>query len=257
MFLPFFDTLRKNDVPVSLREFLSFLEAMRAGLATSLHSSGDEALPYATSPYDLSLPRRVLHASLSQRFGLHSLLAIGLLDLNEINAAHTSPTPDAITQVGGELRVDLSPFTLRADSIASIRGGQETFKSSNLTADVTIQTLELSAGFGRFGVGPSLTHSPWRWRDDGLPGAFPNRRTEAITGVSSMLRIPVDSLSVALEVDTITPQLDESLAWDRSELGLSLKFFDLAGCVEVGIQGTRYATPEAFDLFFFANVGPF
>lgn len=34
MFLPFFDTLRKNDVPVSLREFLSFLEAMRAGLAT-------------------------------------------------------------------------------------------------------------------------------------------------------------------------------------------------------------------------------
>lgn len=34
MFLPFFDTLRKNDVPVSLREFLSFLEAMREGLAT-------------------------------------------------------------------------------------------------------------------------------------------------------------------------------------------------------------------------------
>ncbi len=34
MFLPFFETLRKNNVPVSLREFLSFLEAMRAGLAT-------------------------------------------------------------------------------------------------------------------------------------------------------------------------------------------------------------------------------
>ena len=34
MFLPFFETLRKNKVPVSLREFLSFLEAMRAGLAT-------------------------------------------------------------------------------------------------------------------------------------------------------------------------------------------------------------------------------
>ena len=34
MFLPFFDNLRKNGVPVSLREFLSFLEAMRAGLAT-------------------------------------------------------------------------------------------------------------------------------------------------------------------------------------------------------------------------------
>jgi uncharacterized protein len=34
MFLPFFETLRKGGVPVSLREFLSFLEVMRAGLAT-------------------------------------------------------------------------------------------------------------------------------------------------------------------------------------------------------------------------------
>jgi uncharacterized protein with von Willebrand factor type A (vWA) domain len=34
MFLPFFDALRKNAVPVSLREFLAFLEATRAGLAT-------------------------------------------------------------------------------------------------------------------------------------------------------------------------------------------------------------------------------
>lgn len=34
MFLPFFDNLRSNGVPVSLREFLSFLEGVRAGLAT-------------------------------------------------------------------------------------------------------------------------------------------------------------------------------------------------------------------------------
>ena len=34
MFLPFFDNLRKAGVPVSLREFLSFLEGMKAGLAT-------------------------------------------------------------------------------------------------------------------------------------------------------------------------------------------------------------------------------
>ncbi len=34
MFVPFFDTLRRTGVPVSLREYLSFLEAMRAGLAT-------------------------------------------------------------------------------------------------------------------------------------------------------------------------------------------------------------------------------
>ncbi len=34
MFVPFFDTLRSTGVPVSLREYLSFLEAMRAGLAT-------------------------------------------------------------------------------------------------------------------------------------------------------------------------------------------------------------------------------
>ncbi|MBC7163793.1 MAG: VWA domain-containing protein [Roseovarius sp.] len=34
MFLPFFETLRKAGVPVSLREFLTFLEAMRAGLVT-------------------------------------------------------------------------------------------------------------------------------------------------------------------------------------------------------------------------------
>lgn len=34
MFLPFFETLRHEGVPVSLREFLSFLEAMQAGLAT-------------------------------------------------------------------------------------------------------------------------------------------------------------------------------------------------------------------------------
>ncbi|MEL6572242.1 MAG: VWA domain-containing protein [Pseudomonadota bacterium] len=34
MFLPFFDTLRKAGVPVTLREFLAFLEGMQAGLAT-------------------------------------------------------------------------------------------------------------------------------------------------------------------------------------------------------------------------------
>ncbi len=34
MFLPFFEALRKTGVPVSLREYLGFLEAMRAGLAT-------------------------------------------------------------------------------------------------------------------------------------------------------------------------------------------------------------------------------
>ncbi|NNE87716.1 MAG: VWA domain-containing protein [Silicimonas sp.] len=34
MFLPFFETLRKTGVPVSLREFLSFLEAINTGLAT-------------------------------------------------------------------------------------------------------------------------------------------------------------------------------------------------------------------------------
>ncbi len=34
MFLPFFDNLRRGGVPVSLREFLTFLQAMNAGLAT-------------------------------------------------------------------------------------------------------------------------------------------------------------------------------------------------------------------------------
>ncbi|SFA76779.1 hypothetical protein SAMN05421688_0722 [Poseidonocella pacifica] len=34
MFLPFFDTLRKGGVPVSLREYLTFLSAVRAGIAT-------------------------------------------------------------------------------------------------------------------------------------------------------------------------------------------------------------------------------
>ncbi|SLN19116.1 vWA domain-containing protein [Pseudooctadecabacter jejudonensis] len=34
MFLPFFDQLRRGGVPVSLREYLSFLDAMQAGLAT-------------------------------------------------------------------------------------------------------------------------------------------------------------------------------------------------------------------------------
>lgn len=34
MFLPFFQTLREEGVPVSLREFLAFLEAMAAGLVT-------------------------------------------------------------------------------------------------------------------------------------------------------------------------------------------------------------------------------
>ncbi|MEL6641217.1 MAG: VWA domain-containing protein [Pseudomonadota bacterium] len=34
MFLPFFETLRKTGVPVTLREFLAFLEGMQAGLTT-------------------------------------------------------------------------------------------------------------------------------------------------------------------------------------------------------------------------------
>mgnify|MGYP000135554606 FL=1 len=33
MFLPFFQTLRSAHVPVSLREYLAFLEAMSVGLA--------------------------------------------------------------------------------------------------------------------------------------------------------------------------------------------------------------------------------
>ena len=34
MFLPFFDNLRNAGVPVSLREFLSFLEGMKSNLTT-------------------------------------------------------------------------------------------------------------------------------------------------------------------------------------------------------------------------------
>jgi uncharacterized protein with von Willebrand factor type A (vWA) domain len=34
MFLPFFDALRRGGVPVSLREFLTFLEGMKAGITT-------------------------------------------------------------------------------------------------------------------------------------------------------------------------------------------------------------------------------
>lgn len=34
MFQPFFQTLRDTGVPVSLREYLAFLEAMQAGLVT-------------------------------------------------------------------------------------------------------------------------------------------------------------------------------------------------------------------------------
>ena len=34
MFLPFFENLRKSGVPVSLREYLTFLEGMKAGLVT-------------------------------------------------------------------------------------------------------------------------------------------------------------------------------------------------------------------------------
>jgi len=34
MFVPFFETLRKTGIPVSLREYLTFLEAMTAGLVT-------------------------------------------------------------------------------------------------------------------------------------------------------------------------------------------------------------------------------
>ena len=34
MFLPFFEQLRASRVPVSLREFLTFLEAVKAGLVT-------------------------------------------------------------------------------------------------------------------------------------------------------------------------------------------------------------------------------
>ncbi len=34
MFLPFFDNLRRAGVPVSLREYLGFLEGMAAGLVT-------------------------------------------------------------------------------------------------------------------------------------------------------------------------------------------------------------------------------
>ena len=34
MFLPFFESLRAARVPVSLREFLTFLEAVKAGLVT-------------------------------------------------------------------------------------------------------------------------------------------------------------------------------------------------------------------------------
>ena len=34
MFLPFFENLRESKIPVSLREYLTFLEAVKAGIAT-------------------------------------------------------------------------------------------------------------------------------------------------------------------------------------------------------------------------------
>ena len=34
MFLPFFENLRERKIPVSLREYLTFLEAVKAGIVT-------------------------------------------------------------------------------------------------------------------------------------------------------------------------------------------------------------------------------
>ncbi|MDG1787083.1 MAG: VWA domain-containing protein, partial [Paracoccaceae bacterium] len=34
MFLPFFENLRESKIPVSLREYLTFLEAVKVGIAT-------------------------------------------------------------------------------------------------------------------------------------------------------------------------------------------------------------------------------
>ena len=45
MFLPFFENLRKSGLPVSLREYLTFLEAMSANLVT----------------YDIEDVRRMIH----------------------------------------------------------------------------------------------------------------------------------------------------------------------------------------------------
>ena len=49
MFLPFFDNLRNAGIPVSLREFLAFLEGMKKGLATydlSLIHISEPTRPY-------------------------------------------------------------------------------------------------------------------------------------------------------------------------------------------------------------------
>ena len=79
MFVPFFDTLRKTGVPVSLREYLSFLDAMRAGLATY----DPEAFYYLARSAMVKDERHIdrFDRAFAESFkGLEGLTADGVLD---------------------------------------------------------------------------------------------------------------------------------------------------------------------------------
>ena len=61
MFIPFFDALRKNGVPVSMREFLIFIEGMKAG---TFKLASDVVLPAGTT---LVSPANTIIVHLSER----------------------------------------------------------------------------------------------------------------------------------------------------------------------------------------------
>ena len=85
MFLPFFETLRKAGIPVSLREYLTFLEAMSADLVT-YDLEGFYYLARAAMVKDERLIDRFDRAFAASFEGLESISAADVLEAVDLPA---------------------------------------------------------------------------------------------------------------------------------------------------------------------------
>ncbi len=109
MFLPFFETLRKAGIPVSLREYLTFLEGMGAGLVT-YDIEGFYYLARAAMVKDERMIDRFDRAFAASFEGLESISSEALLDavdlpaewLEKLAEKHLTPEEKAeIEALGG------------------------------------------------------------------------------------------------------------------------------------------------------------
>ena len=197
MFLPFLDNLRKTGVPVSLREYLTFLEAMRAGLVT-YDVEGFYYLARAAMVKDERHIDRFDRAFAEAFRGLESVSVAQVLEAMDLPADWLEKQAEKFLTPEEKAEIAALGGTSASDAVAAMAAAQAAMEDANGT-EVTIGmgTTPRSGHAGLGGDDHPLARAVHCVAGFGASHAVPEESIELTVAVRSCLpaMLPVKSVS--------------------------------------------------------------